>query len=120
MILRVSAAGRQWIRAGSSAIRMGFSPSPENGRSPLREIPLAQGRNVMPAVPGDDEGERPHRDRISAGHALAPPGVCDESAEHDQIRPPEQLPLGHVIDAERVWAYRALRFARKDFTELPG
>ena len=28
--------------------------------------------------------------------------------------------IGHVIDAERVWAYRALRFARRDFTELPG
>ncbi len=26
----------------------------------------------------------------------------------------------HVIDAERVFAYRALRFARKDTTELPG
>lgn len=26
----------------------------------------------------------------------------------------------HVIDAERVFAYRALRFARKDATELPG
>jgi hypothetical protein len=28
--------------------------------------------------------------------------------------------LGHVIDAERVFAYRALRFARKDETPLPG
>jgi hypothetical protein len=26
----------------------------------------------------------------------------------------------HVIDTERVFAYRALRFARKDTTELPG
>jgi hypothetical protein len=26
----------------------------------------------------------------------------------------------HIIDAERVFAYRALRFARKDRTELPG
>ena len=26
----------------------------------------------------------------------------------------------HLIDAERIFAYRALRFARKDSTELPG
>lgn len=28
--------------------------------------------------------------------------------------------LGHIIDAERIFAYRALRFARKDETPLPG
>jgi len=28
--------------------------------------------------------------------------------------------LGHLCDAERVLAYRALRFARDDHTELPG
>ena len=28
--------------------------------------------------------------------------------------------LGHVCDAERVFAYRALRFARADSTPLPG
>jgi uncharacterized damage-inducible protein DinB len=28
--------------------------------------------------------------------------------------------LQHLIDTERVFAYRALRFARKDFTSLPG
>lgn len=28
--------------------------------------------------------------------------------------------LQHVIDAERVFAYRALRFGRNDATELPG
>ncbi len=28
--------------------------------------------------------------------------------------------LGHLIDGERVFAYRALRFARADKTELPG
>jgi uncharacterized damage-inducible protein DinB len=28
--------------------------------------------------------------------------------------------LGHVIDGERVFAYRALRFARQDATPLPG
>ncbi|HMT28633.1 MAG TPA: DinB family protein, partial [Bacteroidia bacterium] len=28
--------------------------------------------------------------------------------------------LIHVIDCERIFAYRALRFARNDQTELPG
>lgn len=28
--------------------------------------------------------------------------------------------LQHIIDAERVFAYRAMRFARKDKTPLPG
>ncbi len=28
--------------------------------------------------------------------------------------------LGHVIDAERIFVYRALRFSRNDFTALPG
>lgn len=28
--------------------------------------------------------------------------------------------IGHLIDAERVFAYRALRFGRSDTTELPG
>lgn len=28
--------------------------------------------------------------------------------------------LQHMIDAERIYVYRALRFSRKDTTELPG
>lgn len=28
--------------------------------------------------------------------------------------------LGHIIDAERIFAYRALRFGRGDTSELPG
>lgn len=28
--------------------------------------------------------------------------------------------IQHIIDAERVFSYRALRFARRDKTELPG
>src|SRR5215208_7208789 len=28
--------------------------------------------------------------------------------------------LAHIVDDERIYAYRALRFARNDRTELPG
>src|SRR4051812_48808640 len=28
--------------------------------------------------------------------------------------------VGHIVDTERVMAYRAMRFARNDKTELPG
>jgi len=28
--------------------------------------------------------------------------------------------LGHIVDDERIYVYRALRFARNDSTELPG
>lgn len=28
--------------------------------------------------------------------------------------------FGHIVDDERIYAYRALRFARNDATELPG
>ncbi len=61
-----------------------------------------------------------------------------EISLHDFIRFVREVPMGkhdyryaegkwtlkdiiqHLIDAERVFAYRALRFARKDQTPLPG
>jgi len=49
-------------------------------------------------------------------------GISEERGGHRYA--PEKWSIkevvGHVIDAERVFAYRALRFARNDTTELPG
>ncbi len=42
---------------------------------------------------------------------------------HHRYAPGKWTPcemLGHLIDAERIFTYRALRFARKDDTPLPG
>ena len=49
-------------------------------------------------------------------------GLSDEQAS---ARPdPEEWNIkeivGHICDSERIFAYRALRFARGDETELPG
>ena len=49
-------------------------------------------------------------------------GMTDEQADHRYS--PEKWSIkeviGHIIDSERVFAYRALRFARNDKTPLPG
>ncbi len=47
-------------------------------------------------------------DEAKAGHRYAP----DKWSIKELV--------GHVIDAERIFAYRALRFARNDKTEVPG
>jgi len=47
-----------------------------------------------------------------------PPGKYDYRYAEDKWTIKEVLQ--HIIDAERVFSYRALRFARKDSTPLPG
>lgn len=47
-----------------------------------------------------------------------PPGV--ENYRYAQDKWTVKQVLQHVTDAERIFAYRALRFARKDATPLPG
>jgi uncharacterized damage-inducible protein DinB len=54
-------------------------------------------------------------------HALLD-GLSDEQASH-RYAPGKwtvKEVLLHVVDAERIFAYRALRFGRNDSTELPG
>jgi hypothetical protein len=49
-------------------------------------------------------------------------GIDEEKASHRYA--PDKWSIkelvGHIIDTERIFAYRALRFARNDRTELPG
>ncbi|MBD0372563.1 MAG: DinB family protein [Pyrinomonadaceae bacterium] len=47
-------------------------------------------------------------DEAKAGHRYAP----DKWSIKELV--------GHIIDTERIFAYRAMRFARGDVTELPG
>jgi hypothetical protein len=50
-------------------------------------------------------------------------GALDEKTAQRRYAPGKwsvKEVLGHVIDTERVFAYRALRFSRNDPTELPG
>jgi hypothetical protein len=62
---------------------------------------------------------------LRAGGATAPRLLSGVSEPQAQFRyAPDKWSvkevLGHVMDAERVFAYRALRFARADVTPLPG
>lgn len=49
-------------------------------------------------------------------------GLTDEQAKHRYSPDKWSIKevIGHIIDSERVFAYRALRFARNDKTPLPG
>lgn len=49
-------------------------------------------------------------------------GIDEERAAHRYAPDKWSIKelLGHIIDTERIFAYRALRFARNDQTELPG
>lgn len=62
---------------------------------------------------------------LRAGAALAPrmlSGVSEPQAEFRYAPDKWSVKevLGHLMDGERVFAYRALRFARADETPLPG
>ena len=49
-------------------------------------------------------------------------GIGEEKAAHRYAQDKWSIKelVGHIIDTERIFAYRALRFARGDRTELPG
>jgi hypothetical protein len=61
------------------------------------------------------------RDQIETAESLFGKRFFDKV--HHRYAPGKWTPcemLGHLIDAERIFTYRALRFARKDETPLPG
>jgi hypothetical protein len=48
--------------------------------------------------------------------------IAEEKADHRYAPGKWSIKevVGHIVDSERVFVYRALRFARNDQTELPG
>ena len=87
-------------------------PGPEEVNAYFaRYIDLADGRDLLEALANASEQVRATAQRIpseKAGYRYA--------AGKWTI---EQL-MQHVVDTERIFTYRALCFARKDATELPG
>lgn len=55
---------------------------------------------------------------LEAAFSSLPPGKLDQGYAPGKWSPKELL--GHITDAERVFQYRILRFARADATPLPG
>ena len=76
--------------------------------------------NYINQVPGDDLVTAFKKESPAFIHFLEtiPPGKYDHRYAEGKWTIRELLQ--HVIDAERIFGYRALRFARKDATPLPG
>ena len=61
--------------------------------------------------------------RSQIGETLAILGALPEAKGDHRYEPDKwsvKEVLGHLIDGERIFSYRALRFARRDETPLPG
>ena len=73
------------------------------------------------ALVPEDDGVRALESQMAEGLALF--RAIPESKGDHRYAPGKWMireVIGHLIDAERVFAYRAMRFARNDQTELPG
>ena len=83
------------------------------------EVPAIFGPYV--AEVGDDDVVAFLRRQLEEATALLE-GVSEEKADHRYAPGKWSLceVVGHVVDAERIFAGRALRFARGDATPLPG
>jgi uncharacterized damage-inducible protein DinB len=74
-----------------------------------RYIKLVPEEEILPALRGENERTLAFLRRIPASEE----GVC-----HPPYTWTIRQVVGHMIDAERIFAYRALRFARGDCTPL--
>lgn len=88
-------------------------------RPPLDEIPPYYRSYVEKAPDGDlIKTLRSASDRLWKTVSRIPPGYADHRYQPEKWSIKEVFQ--HVLDSERIFAYRALRFARNDATELPG
>lgn len=88
-------------------------------RPPLEEVPAFYRGYVEEAPDGNIiRTLRSASDRLWDTVARLPAGHADHRYAPEKWSVMEVFQ--HVVDAERVFSYRALRFARNDGTELPG
>jgi uncharacterized damage-inducible protein DinB len=76
-----------------------------------RYVDLVADGDILGTLAGQIRGTLPELRRVSEADSLK-----RYAAEKWSVREV----LGHMIDTERIFAYRALRFARNDPTALPG
>ena len=88
-------------------------------RPDLSRVPAFY-HNYISQVPEDDLGEAFQKESPAFFEFVKtiPPAKYDYRYADGKWTVKEVLQ--HIIDAERIFAYRALRFARKDPTFLPG
>src|ERR1700757_3721714 len=71
-------------------------------------------------VPGSDVLSALDAQRVQMAQLLAARSERDGNFRYAPDKWTVKEVLGHVIDTERIFAYRALRIARGDQTPLPG
>src|SRR6201984_2376507 len=71
-------------------------------------------------VPGSDVLSALDAQRVQMAQLLAARSERDGNFRYAPDKWSVKEVIGHVIDSERIFAYRALRIARGDATPLPG
>jgi hypothetical protein len=88
-------------------------------RPAVEEIPEDY-RGYVAHVNGDDLVSALHQSETETLAVLSALPAAKELHRYAPDKWSVREVLGHVIDAERVFGYRALRFSRQDPTPLPG
>src|SRR5437870_5668677 len=76
--------------------------------------------NYISKVPGSDVLSVLESQRLQMLQLFAGRSERDGSFRYEPGKWTLKEVLGHITDTERIFAYRALRFARADQTPLPG